>query len=1085
VATPASILNIGTGAGQNYFSAQVAPDTGGVVVEHTLSELLGGYDEAPYFTAVGTSPQAVQFRARLDAPTTSGSATSRCELREQNADGTDAAWDANSGTHVMHGRTTITHLPATTPAVVIAQVFNTAAGADRVSIRTQLVSGTPRLRIRINGVTATLDAGGTDLLAGLAAIVGVEFEWKIDIVDGTVKVYFNNMVTPVLTSVGQMAANGAVCYFKAGCYNQASTATGDSATDYGSAQLRDLQVSHTATPAAPAAVSWRTPAATATADPGASQVVNKPTGAAQGDYLIAIIWQDFDANGDIAQITAPAGWAQIGSNIPPVSGDTSPTGKVFAKFAGPSEPTNYTFHLAPDSAVIHLFALTGVDATTPLRLSPVLGGSKSNPMTTGTAFASGAGQQTGDLVVASFAQQGGTVTYSAASMTGATMLANASTGWVSGVTGVTGVTGTSAIGAVTYPFANKNGSWRSVTFVVSQVTSIDLAGAATATMLLAATVVGGKNAPSVSTAPLLLSASAGGVKSAAGSSSATALRLSASPTGSRSTGGSPNAATMKLSASATGQVINAVTAVLRLSAVLTATGRPGAGAATATLRLIASATAAPRDAANSVSALPLHLAASAGGAGGHLGAPSAALLRLQAAATGIMQAQGSPAATLHLSASASGVHAGVGSRTAALRLLADTSGNTRVTTGVTVAATVRLLAATVATSTRQNATSATPLRLFATLTGQRVITAIATQILTRPAPTTTYELVAVARVQQPSGPPVYLQVDPIDWTGLSYTEELSKVPQLNVGCQITGLTEPILQRLRKPAELPTELWLYRNGKLVFSGPLVTGQVQNQSMTLNAQGALGYLRLMDVVADMVFSQVDQFAITTALIDQWQTLPYGNFGIDTAGIAPSGVKRDATYLQKELHNVGQRVEELGLRDNGFDIWVDPSSRKLQLAYPQRGVDRSTGEDAIVFDERNIVSPNIMFSVAPGDVASEAFGTGTGDSTIYSTKSNTDLRAQYGRSGVTGTFDGVSDQATLDDHVQGLLDPRATALLVPGPDVRVTPDSDISAYDVGDTVSYTMHNLLSVASSFRLRSRTVTVSTTGQEAVSVAFV
>jgi hypothetical protein len=151
----------------------------------------------------------------------------------------------------------------------------------------------------------------------------------------------------------------------------------------------------------------------------------------------------------------------------------------------------------------------------------------------------------------------------------------------------------------------------------------------------------------------------------------------------------------------------------------------------------------------------------------------------------------------------------------------------------------------------------------------------------------------------------------------------------------------------------------------------------------------------------------------------------------------------------------------------------------------VDRSTGEDAIVFDERNVISPNVVCSAAPGDVASEGFGIGTGDTTLYSTESNLALRAQYGRSAVTATFDGVTEQATLDAHVQGLIDARGEALLIPGPDVRVTPDSDIGSYDVGDTVSYTLHSLLSVAGGFRLRKRMVTVSPTGQETVSVGFV
>jgi hypothetical protein len=380
-------------------------------------------------------------------------------------------------------------------------------------------------------------------------------------------------------------------------------------------------------------------------------------------------------------------------------------------------------------------------------------------------------------------------------------------------------------------------------------------------------------------------------------------------------------------------------------------------------------------------------------------------------------------------------------------------------------------------------------QLIGDLTVMRIITEIArpasSALIARAQPTVVYELVCVARVPQPAGPPLLLEVDPIDWTGLSYSEELSKPPTLNAGCQVSNLTESVLQRLRNLSEQATELWLYREGRLVFAGPLLGWQVQAETLTLQALGLLAYLRLMVVAQDMLFTNKDQFTIATDLIDQWQTLEHGHFGIDITGIAPSGVTRDATYLRNELHNVGQRVEELGGRQNGFDIAVDPASRKLRLSYPLQGVDRSAGEDAIVFDERNVTSPNIICSAAPGDVASEAFGTGTGGATIYSTRPNLELRARYGRTAVTGTFDGVSRQGTLDAHVQALVDARGQALLIPGPDVRVTPDSDVSAYDVGDTVSYELHSLLGVTGAFRLRKRQVTVSRTGQEAVSVGFV
>jgi hypothetical protein len=353
---------------------------------------------------------------------------------------------------------------------------------------------------------------------------------------------------------------------------------------------------------------------------------------------------------------------------------------------------------------------------------------------------------------------------------------------------------------------------------------------------------------------------------------------------------------------------------------------------------------------------------------------------------------------------------------------------------------------------------------------------------------TVYDLVVVARIPAVSGPPAFLEVDSIEWGSLKYTDTLSRPQQLTVTCLAASVTESVLQRLRAPARLATELWLYRDGRLVFAGPLRGFRTSAENLTLEARGLLDYLAGMTVQVDQRFAQVDQFAIAAGLIDQWQALQYGHYGIDTSGVGVSGRVRDATYLATELHNVGQRVQELGQRIDGFDVGVDPSSRQLQLWYPGKGVDRSTGEDAIVFDARNITNGDVVCSLAVDDVATDAFGTGStsnADTTLYSAKVNLALAALYGRSSVTQAWSDISEQATLDAHTQGLVDARGDALLIPGPGLRVTPDADLDAYAEGDSVAYTLSDVLGINGAFRIRSRAVDVASTGTERATVAFV
>lgn len=822
-------------------------------------------------------------------------------------------------------------------------------------------------------------------------------------------------------------------------------------------------------------------ASIANANGTSTLAVTKPSGTASGDLLVAIVWADSDAVQ--TAITAPTGspvWTQAGSTIPATS-PTSPGGKVFWKAAGGSEGSSYTFGISSAaSTVIHMFALTGADTTTPIRVVPTVASGTTAAVVAPT-ITSGSGQTSGDLLVCSFGVQGGTNSFSTPSgMTdtfGAVTTDNTTT-WVSGESAVLALSGTGATGTKTSTSTiTPTNSWRALSMVVAGLV-VARTGSATAAMTLSATRTGAKGGIGSRTAAMTLGASSSGTKGGIGTRTA-AMTLGASTSGARATSGSRTAA-MVLTASGPGQRINLGLAIMTLSASTAGTVHTSGSARTAPMTLGASTTAVHTSGSARTAAMAL--AATQTGGKAQAGARTAAMT-LAASETALKQANGARTAAMVLSATRAALKQAVGARTAAMALAASLSGTIH-TGGSTRTAAMLLSAATTATRANGSARTAAML-LSASSTGTRIVVEVTGGALTARAQITVpYELVCVQRIPQTSGPPSFEEVDPIDWTGLSYVDELSKPQQLNAGAKISNLTEPVLQRLRNLAELATELWLYRNGKLIFAGPLLGWQIQGESLTFQAQGLLAYLKMMIVTSDEVFAQADQFTIATTLIDQWQALDYGNFGIDTTGVGTSGVLRDATYLQKELHPVGQRVEELGARENGFDVSIDPATRKLQLAYPLQGLDRSTGEDAIVFDARNVTSPNIVCSAAPGDVASEAFGTGTGDSTVYSVESNLVRRAQYGRTAVAATFDGVSEQATLDAHVQGMLNVRNEALLIPGPDVRVTTDSDLSSYDVGDTVSYQLHSQLSVGGAFRLRKRTVTVSNTGQESVSVGF-
>lgn len=543
------------------------------------------------------------------------------------------------------------------------------------------------------------------------------------------------------------------------------------------------------------------------------------------------------------------------------------------------------------------------------------------------------------------------------------------------------------------------------------------------------------------------------------------------------------AADMRFTATATGSKAPASSraADMRLTASSVATARTGASSATAPMRFTASA-AGGRAVTGSATATMRFTAA----ATGQKINAATAIMRFTASGPGVHAGAGSTTAPLRLTATSTGTGAHAGARTGTLRLTATSSATSA--RSATASATLRLTATAVGAENAQGGAVEATMRFAASASGGR----FTAEFVGRASLTVPYELVCVARVQQASGPPLLLEIDAIEWTSLTWSSTLSRPQELTATCPASSITPAVAQRLRDPVRQPMELWLDRDGQRVFAGPLTGWHLRGNDVDITASGLLSYLQWMLVVAtntaeplSLRFDQVDQHLIAAALIDQWQALPYRNLGVDTSTVAPSGRLRDRSYVRSERHQVGQRVEELGKVLDGFDVEVNAVTRKLELWYPGKGSDRS---DAVVFDEQVITTPDVMCSVAPGDVATIAFGTSStsgADTTLWSEQVNAELLAVYGGAAVAESFSDISEQATLDEHVLAVLDARDQALLVPGPRMRVTPDVDLKSYDVGDRVAIEMDAVLGVSGAYRIRKRAVRVEASGQELVDLELV
>lgn len=349
-----------------------------------------------------------------------------------------------------------------------------------------------------------------------------------------------------------------------------------------------------------------------------------------------------------------------------------------------------------------------------------------------------------------------------------------------------------------------------------------------------------------------------------------------------------------------------------------------------------------------------------------------------------------------------------------------------------------------------------------------------------------YRVTIAARTPAQSAAPTLTEVGPvIDARGLKWETALNAAGTVTVTCDPRTLPADVKSRFLNLAAYPCELWLYRNGTKVHAGPVIGLAGGTPDLTITAPGLLYYTRYMAVAADHVFTATDQWTIARTLIAQWQALDYGDFGLDVSAVTLSGVTRDRTYLGTvEEHLVGQRLAELAAVLDGFDFWIDPVTRALNLA-AARGSDLSA---TVILDARGITKAGSFYGVAAGDIASEAAGRTydrATDAVLTSTAVNTALRATFGRCAVSGTWDGITDQQTLDDHTGALLTTRAVPLFTVDPALQPVSGAAVGDYDVGDTVTWDDDDGIGRRTEARrVARRTVTVTDDGDEEVAVDF-
>ena len=347
----------------------------------------------------------------------------------------------------------------------------------------------------------------------------------------------------------------------------------------------------------------------------------------------------------------------------------------------------------------------------------------------------------------------------------------------------------------------------------------------------------------------------------------------------------------------------------------------------------------------------------------------------------------------------------------------------------------------------------------------------------------TYTAVAVSRTPTISSGPTLVELGPLVG-GIEFTEVLNEGASAKVAVSVDALDDDIKARLRDPVSLPLEVRIYRDSSLVFSGPLVGGEVKDDVLTMHFGGLETYTAYMLITTDKSWTSEDLATIAVEVVDDWQAENYGDYGIETATVGTIGNTRTQSVPgATEPISVFEFLMENAGADNGFDWWINPSTRELEVA-ASRGSDLS----ASVFLERGVTSSAIRFAAAPGVIASEVRAIGTGPdlvSPLTTTKTNASVESAFGKAGIVVAADPIEDASHLSDVAQASLNERDAVFFVPGPALIPVTGAGVEDFEVGDLVTYTFDaGLGQVTGTYRVTKKTVSVSDSGQETMSVEF-
>ena len=300
-------------------------------------------------------------------------------------------------------------------------------------------------------------------------------------------------------------------------------------------------------------------------------------------------------------------------------------------------------------------------------------------------------------------------------------------------------------------------------------------------------------------------------------------------------------------------------------------------------------------------------------------------------------------------------------------------------------------------------------------------------------------------------------------TEVGFTQQLNQPGTFQGHLLLSGINT--FQFNVDPSTIPGKCGIYvdRNGILVWGG-VIWGRSYNstdQTVTYYAREWLSYFERRRITQDVEFTGIDQLVIAKTLIEDAQSVAYGDIGVlyNESGQTVSGVLIDRVYYYYEIKGVFQAIQDLSRQSDGFDFYIDVFYDPI-TGLPAKSFNTYYPRSGLVYDPDDIDVPVFEFPAGniveyeypeDGSIAANsvyALGAGSNEGKLVSNAQDA-LKFAEGWALLEDqqNYSDVTDQTVLDNLAVGAV----TALAYPPITMKIVVPAyvnpEFGTYAVGD--------------------------------------